>query len=428
MSDVDPVQIRSRIARKLIPFMFVLYIVAYLDRINVGFAALSLNADLGFTDAVYGLGAGIFFIGYFLFEVPSNLILQRVGARRWIARILISWGVVSSSMMLVQGPLSFYGLRFLLGVTEAGFFPGMILYLTYWFRQQDRGRAVAQFMTATAIAGLLGSPISGALLLLDGWGGLAGWQWMFLLEGLPAVILGFVTLRYLPDGPEDAPWLSPAERRWLQDHLQTEAREPAHHRLSDALRSLRLWSMAALYFAIVMSFYGINFWLPQIVSSFGIRSPITNGLIVSIPYLVAAVAMVWIGRHSDRTQERRLHVAVCSAVGAVGLIASAYAPTAAISLVCLSIAALGIWSTLGPFWALSSGFLRGTAAAGGIAVINSVGNLGGFVGPYGVGLIRDRTHSFSSGLWFLAISLVVAALLAFRARTEPKVYPVEKRA
>ncbi len=399
--------------------MFLLYIVSYLDRINVGFAALQLNAALKFDPAVFGLGAGIFFIGYFLFEVPSNLILERVGARIWIARILITWGIISSAMMFVNGPGMFYILRFLLGLAEAGFFPGMILYLTYWFPAEVRGRAVARFMTATAIAGVIGGPISGLLLKMDGAAGLAGWQWLFLVEGIPAVVLGFVTLAYLPDGPKYASWLTAEEKGWIASRLEREreqARTHGHHSLADALRSVRVWRLAFIYFAIIMSFYGISLWLPQIVQSFSAMSNLLVGFVSAIPYIGAAIAMVIIGKNSDHTGERRLHVTVSAFVGAAGLTAAAFLKSPAAELAALTVAAIGIWGTLGPFWAMSSEILSGTGAAAGIALINSVGNLGGFLGPYLVGLVRKQTDSFALALLALAVWPLIGAVVTLMTR------------
>ncbi len=409
----------AKVTRRLVPFMFVLYVVAYLDRINVGFAALQMRRDLGFSEAVYGLGAGIFFVGYFLFEVPSNLILQRVGARRWIARIMVTWGAVSAATMLVRRAETFYLVRFLLGVSEAGFFPGMILYLTYWFPPDERGRAVARFMTATAVAGVLGGPLSGGLLALDGAAGLRGWQWLFLAEGVPAVCLGFIVLVVLPDGPADARWLEPAERRWLIEHVRAEPQPHHAATLRTALVHPRVWLLAALYFALVNSFYGVSLWLPQIVQGFSGLGDTWVGVVSALPYLAAAVAMVLVGAHSDRTGERRWHVAVPALVGAAGLAAAAmlHAPLAAFAA--LVVAAVGIWSTLGPFWALPTAMLHGTGAAAGIALVNSIGNLGGFVGPYLIGLVKEETGSFAGGLWTLAGGLVVAALLALALRDPP---------
>ncbi|MDF1503387.1 MFS transporter [Roseisolibacter sp. H3M3-2] len=412
----------AKVRRRLIPFMFVLYVVSYLDRINVGFAALQMNEDLRFSPAVYGLGAGIFFLGYCLLEVPSNLILARVGARRWIARIMIVWGIVSAAMMFVRTPTSFYVLRFLLGAAEAGFFPGMILYLTYWFPAAERARAVALFMTSTAMAGVVGGPLSGALLTLDGAAGLAGWQWLFLVEGIPAVLLGLVVLRYLPDGPHEARWLDDGERAWLVARLEAErAATEARRRftLGEALTDGRVLGLGLLYFCIIVGLYGIGFWLPQILSGLAGRGAVTLGLLSALPYVVAAVGMVLIARHSDRTGERRLHVALPALVGAVGLAASAAAtsPLALVAAIC--VAALGIWGALGTFWTLPTAFLTGRAAAGAIALINAVGNLGGFVSPYLVGLVRGSSTGFVGALAMLAAFLagasVLALLLAHRA-------------
>ena len=412
----------AKASRRLLPFMFLLYVVAYLDRINVGFAALTMRRDLGFSDAVYGLGAGIFFLGYFVFEIPSNLVLQRVGARRWIARIMISWGLVSSAMLFVRGPASFYALRLLLGVAEAGFFPGMILYLSYWFPARARARATARFMTATAIAGVVGGPISVALLGLDGIAGLHGWQWLFLLEGLPAVVLGIVVLVALPDGPGDARWLTPAERAALEAalHADREVSAPtAAHTFGAAVRDPRVWRLAALYFAIVNGFYGISLWTPQIVKGLSGLGDTAVGFLSTIPYLAAAIAMTIVGASSDRRGERRGHVVAAVLVGATGLVWCAWLTTPVLALLALTLAAVGVWSALGPFWALPVTFLRGSAAAGGIALVNSVGNLGGFVGPYVIGLLREATGSFAAGLLALAIGLVVGALLAWFLPREP---------
>jgi MFS transporter, ACS family, tartrate transporter len=409
----------AKLTRRLIPFMFLLYIVSYLDRINVGFAALQLNDALKFDPAVFGFGSGIFFVGYFIFEVPSNLIMARLGARVWIARILVTWGIISAAMMFVTGPLTFYTLRFLLGVAEAGFFPGMILYLTYWFPAEVRGRAVARFMTATAMAGVIGGPLSGALLKMNGIGGLAGWQWLFLIEGLPAVILGFVTLAYLPDGPKTARWLSREEQSWIESRLEVERREVlqhGRHSFSGAMGSGRVWTCAFIYFGIIMSFYGVSFWLPQIVRALSGFSDFSVGLLSALPYVAATIAMVWIGKRSDRTGDRRGHVIASAIAGAVGLIAAAFLGNPAAELAALALAAAGIWGTLGPFWALSSESLSGTAAAAGIAVINSVGNLGGFLGPYLVGLIRSRTQSFTDALLALAVFPILAAIVTLSVR------------
>lgn len=414
----------AALRRRLIPFLFLLYVVAYLDRVNIGFAALDMNRDLGFSATVYGLGSGIFFISYTLLEVPSNLVLARVGARLWIGRIMLSWGLVSVAMAFVRDQTSFYLLRFLLGAAEAGFFPGIIFYLTTWFPARERGRAVALFMTGTAIAGVIGGPISSGLLLMDGWLGLRGWQWLFILEGIPAIVLAPIVWRRLDTRPSEARWLSPAERDWLETTLAAEARDNTGgpDDLTGALRSPRLWRLALIYFCIVLAFYGVSFWLPQIVQSLGTLGSSAVALISSLPYLVAAIGMVIVGARSDRLNERRGHVAVPALVGALGFVAATVVPASvALSLVALSVAAFGIWGALGPFWALPTSFLRGRAAAGGVAFVNAVGNIGGFVGPTMVGYARDATGSFSAGLWLLAAGLVVAAWLTMTlpAETSP---------
>jgi ACS family tartrate transporter-like MFS transporter len=410
--------------------MFVMYIVAFLDRVNVGFAALQMNEDLGFSEAVYGLGAGIFFVGYFLFEVPSNLILERIGARVWIARIMITWGIISMAMFLVQGPVSFYVLRFLLGVAEAGFFPGMILYLTYWFPARERARGVALFMTAVPIAGVIGSPLSGALLTLDGLAGLAGWQILFLVEGLPAVILGFVVLFYLPDGPNDARWLEPEERGWLQEALEREDRIKANHgeyTARQALTNGRVWLLCAIYFGIVTSLYGVTLWLPLIIEDFSGLGEFGVGLLGAVPYVAGAVGMVLFARRSDATGERRWHVAVAAFIASAGLVLTGLVGTVpALEMAALTLAALGIYSTLATFWSLPTAFLSGTAAAAGIALVNSFGNLGGFVGPYVVGRLSDTTGSYYTGLLLLAALVLVAGLLTLAVRHERSLEEVRR--
>jgi ACS family tartrate transporter-like MFS transporter len=403
--------------------MFLLYIVSYLDRINVGFAALQLNTALGFSSTVFGTGAGIFFIGYFILEVPSNLIMERTGARIWIARILITWGIISSAMMFIRGPASFYVLRFLLGAAEAGFFPGMILYLTYWFPAEERGHAVARFMTATAIAGVIGGPVSGVLLRMDNLWNLAGWQWLFLLEGLPAVFLGFVTLAILPDRPNQAKWLSVDERNWLAErirHEQSKTRTKRHLTFRDAIASRSVWLLSLMYFLVVMNVYGVSLWLPQIVQNLSSAGSLLVGFVTAVPYTAAAIGMTLIGRSSDRTAERRWHFAASAILGAAGMALSASSQNTVAVVAALSLAAVGIWGTMGPFWAMSSDLLTGTAAAAGIALINSVGNLGGFLGPYMLGWLRDRTQSFAAGMFVLAFLLGVASMLAV-SRGEPGV-------
>jgi len=413
MISSEPELIR-KISVRLIPFLFLLYIVSYLDRVNVSFASLQMNKALGFSAEVYSLGAGIFFIAYFIFEVPSNLILHRVGARLWIARIMITWGVISSSMMFVKGPVSFYVLRFLLGVAEAGFFPGIILYLTYWFPSDVRGRAIARFMTATAIAGAIGSPISGLLLAMDGAGGLGGWQWLFVIEGVPAIVLAFVTLWYLPDRPSKASWLSAEEKQWITSRV-----ERPDQSTGQAIRTGRTWMFAGIYFGIVMSFYGITFWLPQIVKAFSGVNDFLVGCLAAIPWIAATIFMVVWSKRSDATRNRRTHVAISAVAGAGGLIGAGIAASPVLELAALAVAASGIWGTLGPFWAMSSESLGGTGAAAGIALINSVGNLGGFLGPYLIGFVLTRTHSYTWGLITLALFPLAGAVLTVLTKTSP---------
>jgi MFS transporter, ACS family, tartrate transporter len=399
---------------RLIPFLFLLYIVAYLDRVNVGFAAIDMNRDLGFSAAVYGMGSGVFFLSYTLLEVPSNLMLTRFGPRLWIARIMFTWGVFSTAMIFVNGAVAFYVLRFLLGAAEAGFFPGIIFYLTHWFPARERARAVGLFMTATAMAGVIGAPISSALLQFDGVFGLKGWQWLFLIEGLPAILLVPVVLMTMTERPADATWLTTDERDWLSREMAVEQAQTAHAHvtLRGALLSARLWVVSVPYLCIVIAFYGVSFWLPQIVQANSGLGSATVVLLSAIPYVAATIGLVVVGASSDRYAERRWHVAVPCLIGAAGFVLTVIAPqTLAVALAALSMAAFGIWGTLGPFWTLPTAFLRGTAAAGGIALVNSVGNVGGFIGPILVGWIRESTGQFAPGLLTLAGILVLGAVV-----------------
>ncbi len=398
----------GKAARRLIPLMGLLYVVSFLDRVNVSYAALTMNADIGLSASAFGLGAGIFFIGYFFFEVPSNLILHRVGARTWIARILVTWGLVAMGMAWVQGPNSFLIGRFLLGVAEAGFFPGMILYLTYWFPGPERGRIIGAFMLAVPVASAIGGPLSTALLETSLFG-LAGWQTMFLVEGLPAVALGLVVLWKLPDRPASAPWLSVDEKQRLEALVSRD--EPAPARLRDGLWSAKVWLFAAIYFGLVLGLYGFGFWAPQIIKSLGHLTNLQVGLVSAVPYLVAAVAMVLWGRHSDLTDERIGHVCAPACLGAVGFLASATVSDPYLSLLALTCGAVGIYAALPVFWTLPTMMLSGTAAAGGIALINSVGNLGGYLGPYAVGWLKDWTGGYGAGLFVLSGAMLGAGLL-----------------
>jgi len=413
----------AKVTRRLLPFLFLLYIVCFLDRVNIGFAALQMNRELGFSPAMYGFGAGIFFLGYVLCEIPSNLILARVGARTWIARIMVSWGLIACAMMFIRGPVSLVGLRFLLGAAEAGFFPGMIYYLTLWYPEAERARAVARFMLAIPLSGVVGGPISGALLELHGAAGLSGWQWLFLLEGIPAVLLGLVVYRVLPDGPEDARWLTPAERQALATVLRAERdeRERRHgYSVRAMLRNPTVWHLAVLLLlANAFGVYVLGLWLPQIVRDVSGLGPFEVGVLSAIPNLVAAAAMVVVGAHSDRTGERLGHIAAAAAAAALGLAAGAYLHSTLPVVLALSVAAAGLLSTHGPIWPLPATFLTGSAAAGGIAVMTSLANLGGFVGPYAVGVLRERTGGYQQGLLLLALASLAGAALALWLRRSP---------
>jgi ACS family tartrate transporter-like MFS transporter len=409
----------TKVGWRLLPFLLLLYVVAWLDRVNIGFAALQMNADMQFSDTVFGFGAGIFFIGYALFEVPSNLILARIGARLWIARIMITWGILSVAMMFMAGPISFYVLRFLLGVAEAGFLPGIIYYLGNWYPAKDRARAVSWFMLAIPLSTVVGGPLAGLILELDGWHGLQGWQWLFLLEGLPAVVLGFVVLVYLTDSPQEATWLHSDERRWLAERIASEHRA-AHTRHGVGLRAAlvhpTVWLLGLILFACQTGSYGLTLWIPQIVRGLSGLSDFTVSSISALPYVAAAIGMVAIGASSDRSGERFLHIAIPSAIGGVGFIASAYLTSPVPAMIALTIAAVGDLGTRGPFWSLPTRFLTGSAAAAGIALINTMASLGGFVGPSAVGLVRDMTGSFAGGLVFLAVLLLLAAGAALALR------------
>ena len=407
-----PDQIFTKVARRLIPFMVALYTVSFLDRVNVGFAALTMNKDLGFTPEIYGWGAGIFFFGYFLFEIPSNVILTHVGARRWICRIMASWGVISAANAFVQGPTSFYVLRFLLGLAEAGFAPGMIFYLSLWFPARLRARYAATYFLAIPLTNVIGAPVSGLILGTDGFLGLHGWQWLFVLEALPALVLAVVVFFFLPDGPADARWLDDRERERIAGELSLE-RAAANEHIHDvwsALADSRVILLAAIYFGIVVGLYGIGYWLPQMVQAMGF-SNFAIVVLVALPYAAAGIAQYLWGRHSDNSGERVWHVALPAALSAFAFALSAALQSPALVLVALAIAAIGICSTLAPFWAMPPQFLSGKGAAAGIAAINAVGNLGGFIGPYAVGWALQETGNYSGGMMILAGFLLAAAAL-----------------
>lgn len=436
----------AKVAWRLIPFLFLCYIVAFLDRVNVGFAKLQMAPDLNFSDTVYGFGAGIFFIGYFIFEVPSNVLLERIGARVWIARIMITWGLISSAFVFTPNihwgsiatmfnctdpEFSFYFLRFLLGVAEAGFFPGIILYLTFWFPGARRAKMVALFMTAIAISNVIGSPISGAIMqYMDGINGWRGWQWLFLLEGLPSVLVGVLVFVFLPNGPKQAKWLTAQEQDMVVQRIQEDDASKSElgkkHHFLDAFKDYRVWALAVVYFCGVVCFYAVNFWMPTIIQELGIPKTdfLRVGLISMIPWGLAAVAMVVWGAHSDRTGERRWHAAGGLFVGIVGLIGLALVGHDPItSIIALSLVTVGILSWVATFWSLPTAFLSGTAAAAGIAWINSVGNLGGHFGPDLIGRIRTATGGASETAFYTlaAVALLGAIIILVLPKTQPKV-------
>jgi ACS family tartrate transporter-like MFS transporter len=415
-------RVLRKITLRIVPFVMLLYFVAFIDRVNIGFAALTMNKDLGFSPTVFGFGAGIFFLGYFLCEVPSNLVLDKVGARIWIARVMVTWGLISAAMALVQGSTSFYVLRFLLGAAEAGFFPGIILYLSYWFPARQRAAVTAIFMAAAPLSTVLGSPVSGALLEMHGMLGLSGWQWMFIVEGVPAVLLGVVVLFYMTDRPEKATWLSNDERNWLVRTMNAEAAQKAgtaSHSIWRGLADLRVIALSLVYFGTSAGLYTLGIWAPQIIKQFGLSS-LQIGFLNALPGVVAVIAMVWWARHSDRTGERTWHVVGACLLGSLGLVLAGFAGTVLGVLLSLTLVNIGISSAKPPLWSMPTMFLSGSAAAAGIATINSIGNLGGFVGPAMIGWIKDLTGSFEGGLLFVAALLVLSAVLTLiLARSQP---------
>jgi len=402
-----------KVSWRLVPFLLLCYVVAYLDRVNVGFAKLQMLNDLQFSETVYGLGAGIFFIGYFLFEVPSNVILHKVGARIWIARIMITWGLISAAMMFVTTPTMFYVLRFLLGIAEAGFFPGIILYLTYWYPANRRGRTTTFFMTAIALSGVIGGPLSGWIMqAFDGHNGWAGWQWMFLVEGIPSILVGIWVLLYLDDRIAHAKWLTPDEKTLLERNIAAENQHKEDPPVRQVLSSPRVWLMSAIYFSFVMGLYGVSFWLPTIIKQTGVKGALDVGLLTAIPYGCAVIGMIVVAHSADRRGERRWHIALPALLGAVGLVLSVqWHGSTTMAMVALTLATIGILTTLPLFWSLPTAFLAGTGAAAGIALINSLGNLAGFISPYAVGWLKDMTQSTDSGMYLLAACMVVGAML-----------------
>ena len=400
---------------RLLPFLFLCYILAYLDRVNVGFAKLQMLKELSMSDAAFATGAGIFFIGYFFFEVPSNVLLKKFGARMWIARIMISWGVISACMIFVKGEWSFYGMRFLLGLAEAGFFPGVIFYLTLWYPSKLRASRTAWFVAAIAVSGVVGNPISGWIMdRLSGAMNLAGWQWLFLSEGIPSVIVGIWVIFYLNSSIEEAKWLTAEDKALLTSNLIAEDKHKTEHKLADAFKSGKVWVLCAIYFTLMIGLYGIAFWLPTIVKAFGIKGYLGVGLVTAIPYGVAVIGMILLSMHSDKTGERRLHYVFNVTAGAIGLVLSGiFASNPVLAIVFLSIGTLGVIGSMPLFWPLPSAFLAGTAAAAGIGIVNSVGNLGGYFGPNIPIWAKLISSDRSAALYIIAGILMIGAFLAF---------------
>ncbi len=403
----------AKVTARLVPFLVVCYFVAYLDRVNVGFAALTMNKDVGLSASAYGFGAGIFFLAYFIFEVPSNLVLERVGARKWIARIMFTWGLISGATAFISGETSFFIVRALLGMAEAGFFPGIIFYLTLWFPAVYRARIIGYFMAAIPLSTVIGAPISGLLLGMDGLMGMKGWQWMFIIEAIPALLMSVAVLFYLTDRPAEATWLKPDERAWLAARLQLERtkRETVrYYSVVQALVNPKVLALSLVYFGATSTNYGLSFFLPQIVKAFGV-SNLQAGFITALPYVVGVVSVVWWGRRSDRTLERRYHLAFPLFVASACIAISTMLDDPTMKMVALSIAGFGIFGCLPVFWTFPTAFLSGAAAAGGIALINSIGNLAGFAGPYAMGRIKDLTGSYTGGLLALAAAGFMAMII-----------------
>ncbi|MFL9926495.1 MFS transporter [Herbaspirillum lusitanum] len=398
---------------RIMPFLMLCYVIAYLDRVNVGFAKLQMSVDLGFSETVFGLGAGLFFIGYFLFEVPSNILMHKVGARIWIARIMITWGLLSAVFMFVETPTQFYVLRFLLGLAEAGFYPGIILYLTYWFPSHRRAKVIAVFMSGIPVAGILGNPLSGWIMdAFHGTTGMHGWQWMFVIEAIPAVLIGLATLAYLDNDVKSAKWLNDDEKKVLaEDIAHDQTGKESNHSFGAIVKDARVWLMCLIYFSFVMGQYGLTLWMPTLVKATGVTGNLHIGLLSAIPFGCAIVAMNLIGRSADKHRERRWHLVVPALMGAIGFVGAAlFADNTAISIASLSLAAAGVLTCAPLFWSLPTAFLSGAAAAVGIAAINSVGNLAGFVSPYLIGYLKDLTHSNAIGMYMLAVMLVVGSI------------------
>lgn len=407
--------IYRKVIIRLVPFMFLCYVCSYLNRINVSFAKIQMAQELAWSDAVYGLGAGMFFIGYFAFEIPSNIIMFRVGARRWITRIMLTWGVISAAMMFVNTPMQFYVMRFLLGVAEAGFFPAILLYLSQWFPSSRRAKVTALFMAAIPMSGVIGAPLSGWILhSLSGVQELSGWQWLFLIEGIPTALVGVVAYFYLTDKIEDAKWLRNDEKKLLRYNIDQESAGKNLHRLMDGLANPKIWLLSFIYLFFTMGLYGVSFWLPTLIQASGVEDSLHLGLLTTIPYALATVSMVLVGKSSDRFHERRWHLAIPGVLAAAGfLISTAFQSNLMISLPALCLATMGVMTTISMYWTLPPAILTGAAAATGIALANSVGSASGFISPFAMGAINSATQSTSAGIILLSVVLVTGSALVF---------------
>ena len=418
MTQVEEQALVRKMAWRVLPFLLLTYLVCIIDRLNVGLAALTMNADLGFTATIFGWGAGLFFIGYFIGEVPSNLILSRIGARIWFARIMITWGIMAVAMGFITGEASFFITRFLLGVAEAGFFPGVIYYLTLWFPAQYRGRIFGLFLIISPLNNTIAAPLGGLILkLFDGTMGYPGWRWLFIIEGLPSILLGFITLKAIIDRPSDAKWLTNVEKAYLKQTLDREAAarvETKHLNLWQTIANPKILMFAMVYTSLAIGIYGLSLWMPQLIKGMGVKDSLDIGLIMAVPYLIATICMVLWSRHSDKTGERTLHCAGGLGLAAVAMLCSAYAGIEhpVLAMTAMTFVAIGMYGAQPTFWAMPTGYLTGVAAAGGIAFINSVGNLGGFIGPFAVGWLKDNAGGFQAGLTFLAACLLIGSIVA----------------
>ncbi len=416
---INASRLYRKLAWRLLPPLYIIYVLAYLDRMCVGFAQLQMKDALHFSDTIYGFGAGIFFVGYMLFEIPSNLILEKVGAKLWLTRIMITWGLICCAMVFIETPQAFYTLRFLLGIAEAGSFPGMILYFSYWFPAPVRAKYGALLITATAASGVIGAPLAGLLLGMDGAFGLRGWQWLFLAEGAPSVLFGFLLYFWLTDRPAQANWLTATEKAWLARTLAAEQQFDSHPHAADvgqALRHPKVWLLALIYFAVIINYYSISLWLPQLIKAWTGLDNVRTALLTGLPYVATVIVMVIVGAHSDKTRERRWHIVICGWVAAGALALSPHLVSPIWAITAISVAAAGIWSILAPFWTLPHTLLKdGPAKASGLALINSIGNLGGFAGPYIVAWLKTATGDYKLALPLLAATMAAGVLLVLVA-------------